>query len=69
MWARHISVSDRVDLTVSWRSYHSLRNQENFVPAAWNALKSTCQNGTLGPAEMLLFYAFRGAEGSVISGV
>lgn len=46
-----------------------LRNQKEFMKAAWFALKTLCQNGKLGPAEMMLFFAFRDEHGDLDSGV
>jgi hypothetical protein len=45
------------------------RNQQEFVKGAWTALKTLCQNGQLGPAEMMLFFAFRDEHGDLDSGM
>jgi hypothetical protein len=58
-------------LTLMYRSNvcSLLRNQQGFVQSAFGALKTLCQNGKLGPAEMLLLYAFRDEHGDLDSGV
>jgi hypothetical protein len=47
----------------------AIRNQQEFMKAAWLSLKALCQNGKLGPAEMMLFFAFRDDEGDIDSGM
>jgi hypothetical protein len=37
--------------------------------AAWDTLTSLCQNGELGPAEMVLLYGFRNEDGDIDSGM
>jgi hypothetical protein len=35
----------------------------------WKQLKTICQNGKLGHAEVMLLFAYRDKEGDVASGV
>jgi hypothetical protein len=41
------------------------RNQANFHGDMYASLHGLCRAGGLGPAEMLLLYAFRGKDGQV----
>ena len=36
--------------------------------AAYDSLNTLCQNGELGPSEMLLFFGFRNEAGEVDTG-
>lgn len=45
------------------------RNQQEFASNIHQALRGLCQDGLLGDAEMVLFYAFRDmSDGDLLAG-